>query len=165
MAANVEVNFQTNFQIKALAKHEFEELIQLNDNALANQSAHWIQVDASPGYPCRVSLMDAEVGERVLALSYFHHHVASPYRASGPIFVREHAITAKLAINEIPQMLRHRLLSLRAYNATAIMVGAEVVEGAELEFAITRLFQQSDVEYIHIHNAKPGCFNCSVHRA
>ncbi|MBB1268157.1 DUF1203 domain-containing protein [Shewanella sp. SR44-3] len=158
-------NFTVNFQIKALDKHEFDELAQLNDKALSRQSAQWILVDASPGYPCRVSLTDAEVGERVLALSYLHHDVESPYRASGPIFFREHALTAKLAINEIPQMLRHRLVSVRAYNAAAIMVGAEVVEGVELELAIARLFQQNDVEYIHIHNAKPGCFNCSVHRA
>jgi hypothetical protein len=158
-------NLTVNFQIKALAKHEFDGLIQLNDQELASQSAQWILVDACPGYPCRVSLTDAKVGERVLALSYLHHDVVSPYRASGPIFVAEHAITAKLAINEIPQMLRHRLVSVRAYNAAAIMVEAEVVAGVELELAIVRLFQQSDVEYIHIHNAKPGCFNCSVHRA
>jgi hypothetical protein len=158
-------NLTVNFQIKALAKHEFDGLIQLSVQELARQSAQWLLVDASPGYPCRVSLTDAKVGERVLALSYLHHDVVSPYRASGPIFVVEHAITAKLAINEIPQMLRHRLVSVRAYNAAAIMVEAEVVAGVELELAIVRLFQQSDVEYIHIHNAKPGCFNCSVHRA
>lgn len=158
-------NFTVNFQIKGLSKHEFDGFTSLNDKALASQSAQWILVDKSPGYPCRVSLTDAKVGERVLALPYLHHDVASPYRASGPIFVAEQAITAKLAINEIPDMLRHRLLSVRAYNATAIMIGAEVIPGVELELAIERFFQQSDVEYIHIHNAKPGCFNCSVHRA
>jgi hypothetical protein len=45
-------NLTVNFQIKALAKHEFDGLIQLNDQELARQSAQWLLVDASPGYPC-----------------------------------------------------------------------------------------------------------------
>ena len=72
---------------------------------------------------------------------------------------------AKLDVNEVPEMLRHRLLSVRAYNSGKLMIGAEVVQGKELESAIDRQFQNRDVEYIHIHNANPGCFNCSVYRA
>ncbi|WP_372771582.1 DUF1203 domain-containing protein [Pseudoalteromonas sp.] len=155
----------TNFLIKALAKDNFHELMLKDNEKLSISEAVWITVDAEPGYPCRVSLSDAKIGERVLALSFCHHNVNSPYRASGPIFVREKAQMANLDINEIPKMLRHRLLSVRAYNSENLMIGAEVVQGKELEFAIDRQFQNSDVEYIHIHNAIPGCFNCSVHRA
>jgi len=91
--------------------------------------------------------------------------VTSPYRASGPIFVRVNAQTATLGVNEIPQLLRSRLLSLRAYDRGAMMVTADVVEGDELEQHISRLFADERVEYLQVHNARPGCFNCEVRRA
>jgi hypothetical protein len=124
----------------------------------------WLDVDSDPGFPCRVSLTDAGVGERVLALTFEHHAVDSPYRSSGPIFVREHASTVEPAKNEIPTMLRHRLLSIRAYDSAHMMIDAQVNQGDELERVIENQFKNSAVEYIHIHNANPGCFDCAVYR-
>jgi hypothetical protein len=143
----------------------FSPLLPLSDEELALQKVMWLDVDSEPGFPCRVSLTDAKVGERVLAFSFEHHDVDSPYRSSGPIFVREHARTAEPAKNEIPKMLRHRLLSIRAYDSAHMMIGAQVSQGVELEHAIETQFKNSAVEYIHIHNANPGCFNCAVYRA
>jgi hypothetical protein len=140
-------------------------LFELTDEELHKRSTKWLVADADPGYPCRVSLADAEVGERVLATTFIHHDVQSPYRASGPVFVREIAQTANLVVNEIPIMFHHRLLSLRAYDSHGMMVGASVIQGNELEQAIVGHFENRDVEYQHIHNANPGCFNCSVQRA
>ena len=153
------------FQITALNKDNFHELMLKNTEELKVAHAVWLTVDNEPGYPCRVSLSDAKIGERVLALPYCHHNVNSPYRASGPIFVREHAQRVKLNVNEVPEMLRHRLLSVRAYSVENFMIEAEVLQGQDLESAIDRQFQNKDAEYIHIHNANPGCFNCSVYRA
>ncbi len=62
-------------------------------------------------------------------------------------------------------MFRHRLLSVRAYDAAAMLVGAQVVNGSELEDAIRHLFAIEEVSYLHIHNAGPGCYNCCVVRA
>lgn len=154
-----------DFLIKALPIDSFQELMLKNNEELKLVDAAWHTVDAEPGYPCRVSLCDAKIGERVLALSFCHHNVNSPYKASGAIFVREKAPRVKLDINEVPKMLRHRSLSVRAYNSKNLMIGAEVVQGTELESTIGKQFQNRNVEYIHIHNANPGCFNCSVHRA
>ncbi|SFD42154.1 DUF1203 domain-containing protein [Pseudoalteromonas denitrificans] len=149
------------FIIKAIPSSKFSE--QLSQN-LAHD-AKWINVEGDSGYPCRVSLIDAKIGERVLALSFCHHDVSSPYKASGPIFIREKAITAQLNVNEIPSVLLNRLLSLRAYNVDHMMIGAEVVQGNEVSLAITEQFMNEDVAYIHIHNARPGCFSCAVYRA
>jgi hypothetical protein len=162
------------FLIKGLLKNQFDEFIKLNEQELRvreltnkksiSQHVKWITVNANPGFPCRVSLIDAYIGEKVLALSFNHHSVDSPYNASGAIFIREHAQDVVLGINEIPNMLRHRLLSVRSYDSDNMMIGAEVLQGKELECVIDKQFQNSEVEYIHIHNANPGCFNCSVHR-
>ncbi|MBT8137006.1 MAG: DUF1203 domain-containing protein [Gammaproteobacteria bacterium] len=148
----------TDFQILALPRELFEA-------EFASAAATWLDVDADPGYPCRVSLQDARVGERVLALSYLHHDVDSPYRATGPIFVREQALTRVTDKNEIPRMLEHRQLSLRGYDANAMMIAATVTHGSELRSAIQEMFADSAVDYLHVHNAGPGCFNCAVKRA
>ena len=123
-----------------------------------------MSVDEKPGTPCRVSLEDAEVGETVILVPFAHHEVASPYRASGPIFVRRGARRATPAPGEVPLMFRHRLLSLRGYDRAGMMVAAEVVPGTELERVIGRLLSDDQVDYLHVHNAKPGCFNCRVER-
>jgi hypothetical protein len=154
-----------SFQFLALPFEQFEPLFGRTDKELHAIGARRMTADKTPGFPCRVSLVDAEPGETVLLLPFTHHDVASPYRASGPIFVRSSATMAKFRADEIPPLLTHRLLSVRGYDAGALMLGGEVVRGNELEDTIRRLFSDRRVSYLHIHNAGPGCYNCRVVRA
>jgi hypothetical protein len=155
----------TPFRVVALPAERFAPLFELTDEELGARGARRMVVDGKPGYPCRVSLADAEIGETVILLTHTHHEVESPYRASGPIYVRRGAATAEPTPGEIPVMLRHRQLSLRAYDAEAMMVRSEVVEGREVAAAIGRHFEDPAVSYLHVHNARPGCFNFRVERA
>ena len=155
----------TDFLVKPLPAEDFRSLLELSDADLARQNACWMIADSDPGYPCRVSLKDAKVGERVLALSYDHLDVDSPYKASGPIIVRENSVTVQLKINEIPKMLRHRMLSLRGYDSCHMIIEADIAAGTDLESLIESQFTNGAVEYIHIHNANRGCFSCAVYRA
>lgn len=154
-----------DFQVVSLNETAIHRYRGLSDQVLEALNARWLTVDKSPGYPCRVSLQDAAVGERVLAFNYAHHNVSSAYAATGPIFIREFAHAAHCEKNTLPKMLDHRLLSVRGYNAECNMVVAEVVEGKRAPSLIRQVFQNSSVEYLHIHNAGPGCFNCSVIRS
>ena len=153
------------FQFVALPAEPFASLFHHSDQQLGAAGARRMIADEKPGFPCRVSLVDAEVGETVLLLPFTHHDVCSPYRASGPIFVRKDARTATPGVGEVPALLAQRLLSVRAYDKAAMMVGSEVIEGTELESAIRRLFGDDCVSYLHVHNARPGCYNCRVVRA
>jgi Protein of unknown function (DUF1203) len=154
-----------SFQIQALPSDPFLPLFALSDDELRARDIRSVVADAHPGYPCRVSLQDAREGERLLLLPYDHHRVDSPYRASGPVYVREAAQQAHPAAGEVPALLRSRVLSLRAYDARGMMVWAEVVPGTEVEAAISQLFAIERVAYLHIHYAKPGCYACRVERA
>ena len=154
-----------SFQLIALPAERFAPLFRQSNEELEAVGARRVIVDEKPGYPCRVSLADAEVGETVLLLPFTHHDVSSPYRASGPIFVREGVNTASPPVNEIPTMFRHRQLSIRGYDAASMMVSADVVEGIVLEDTIRTLLADENVSYLHIHNARPGCYNCRVVRA
>jgi len=153
-----------SFQFIALPSERFVEMFAQSDEELRKAGARWVVVDEKPGFPCRLSLVDVEVGETVLLVPFVHHDVSTPYRGSGPIYVRNGVSTACPAVGEVPDMFRPRLLSVRAYDVAAMMVGAEVVNGKELEATIRRLFANESVSYLHIHNAGPGCYNCRVVR-
>jgi uncharacterized protein DUF1203 len=154
-----------DFQVTGLRLAPFAPLFCLSDAELAKLNIVRQVVEASPGTPCRVSLQDAEPGEKVLLLNYEHLPVTSPYRATHAIFVRENAIEAKPSVNEIPEVLARRLLSLRAYDSKGMMLTADVVQGREMQPVIAAMFADPNVEYIHAHNAKPGCFAARIDRA
>lgn len=156
---------KNNFQIAGIDYSEVEHFFQLSDEELQKENAVRVIADKSPGYPCRVSLQDARMGEELILFPFNHHETASPYRASGPVFVRKGAQTARPGINEIPVMLNHRLLSVRAYDHFGMIKQAEVLKGDKLRTFIDELFEDPDIKYLHIHNARPGCYNCTVFRA
>jgi hypothetical protein len=153
------------FQISALPEDEFAPLFALDDAQLHASGAKWYVADRRPGFPCRVSLQDAAPGERLLLVPFTHQPANSPYRASGPVFIRERARQASLGVNEVPELLRLRLLSVRAYDADSLMVESDVVEGRELEALVERLFINPRVTYLHVHFARPGCYACRIDRS
>jgi hypothetical protein len=151
-----------NFRLVGIAPEPFEPLFQLADADLWAMGAVRRVATENPGFPCRVSLEDAEVGEELLLLPYTHQNVASPYRASGPIFVRRHAVQPTLMYGELPPYVTGRLMSVRAYDASDMMIVALVCEGSALAPELERLFSDAAVAYVHLHNAKQGCFSCRV---
>ncbi|WP_374605972.1 DUF1203 domain-containing protein [Thermomonas sp.] len=153
------------FQLHALPVEPFAADFPLGDGVLRERGIRRVIADGKPHYPCRVSLEDAREGERVLLLPYLHHDVDTPYRASGPIYVREAAMRSRPAVGEVPEQLRSRLLSLRTYDARGMMAWAEVVPGNGIEAGIAALFALERVAYLHVHYAKPGCYACRVERA
>ncbi|MDH3788238.1 MAG: DUF1203 domain-containing protein [Xanthomonadales bacterium] len=88
-----------SFQIHALPAEPFKSLFGMSGQELAGINAARIVVDEKPGYPCRVSLADAEV-----------------------------------------------------------------VDGEDLGEAISRMFEDRSIDYLHLHNARPGCFAARVTR-
>ncbi|HEY1724419.1 MAG TPA: DUF1203 domain-containing protein [Steroidobacteraceae bacterium] len=154
-----------NFRVSGLAVGQFAPLFGLPEEALSARGVVRRIADCTPGFPCRISLRDADVGESVLLLNYEHLPVHSPYRSSHAIFVREFAIEATPAINEIPPVLHKRLLSARGFDDAGMMIEADVVEGSRLRLILDRLFDDARIRYVHLHNAKPGCFAARVDRA
>lgn len=154
-----------DFQINALPLASFRPLFSLSDAELSGRNMRRVIADGRPAYPCRVSLQDAGEDERLLLLPHAHHVVDTPYRAYGPIYVREAAQQAELAVNEVPDLLRTRMLSLRAYGREGMMVSADVLPGTEVEQGIEQLLETPRTAYLHIHYAKPGCYACRVERA
>ena len=147
-----------DFQISPLPLNRFSHLFEHDDDALAAIGIRRSVADNNPGYPCRVSLQDAEVGESVLLVNFEHQPAPTPFRSSHAIYVREAATQAAPVINEIPPMLRSRLLSIRAFDTNGMLLAGEVIDGHDLETPLTRMLSGEAVDSVHIHNALLGCY-------
>lgn len=153
-----------SFRISGLPAEHFRHLFELSDAELSKQSVvRKIADERGPGYPCRVSLTDAKPGDELLLVNYEHHSVDSPYRMRFAIFVRRGEVRYD-ARDQVPEQLRSRMLAVRAFDASAMLVGFELVKGRELEGAIERLFAAPRADYLHIHYAAPGCYAARVDR-
>jgi hypothetical protein len=152
------------FQLVGIAHEPFAPLFELSDAELARRGIVRCVADSGFGYPCRVSLEDATVGDELLLLNHAHHDVDSPYRATGPIFVRRGQRQRALEPGAIPPYVTRRLISLRVYDTGHMMLSADVVDGGAVRDALMRLFGDPSAAYVHLHNAKPGCFSCLARR-
>lgn len=153
-----------SFRITGLPYASFAPLFALNDEQLARHGAVRKIAATKPGFPCRISLTDAEVGDELILVHHEHHAVASPFRASHAIYVRKNEQQYD-AVDRIPPMLRSRLLSVRAFDADGMLVDADVANGTDLEPLIERQLADAQVQYLHIHFARPGCYAARVERA
>jgi len=154
-----------SFRITGLSSTPFQPLFGLSDAELAERGVKRYIADKKPGFPDRIEMRDAEPGETVLLLNHTCQPADTPYRATHAIFVREGATQTFDAVDQVPEVMRVRLLSLRAYDADGMMLDADVVEGIEVEPIIERLFADPHVSYIHAHNAKRGCYSGRIDRA
>ena len=153
------------YRVRGLSPDVFTPLFGLSDKDLAARGARRCVADARPGFPDRIELRDATPGQSLILLNYEHQPANTPYRASHAIFVREGAGRAFDAVNEIPEVLRIRAISLRAFDAAHMMLDAELLHGQRLAEGIERLFGNEAVAYLHAHYAKRGCYAARIERA
>jgi len=154
-----------SFQIRALGNEQFAPLFRLPNDELARHFAVRRTATTKPGFPCRVSLTDADIGDQLILVNYAHQDAASPYRASHAIFVRESVEQVRPAVDEVPELFRSRMLSLRAFDNDGMIVTADLCDGKQLETLLETQLASRAVAYVHIHYAKSGCYAARADRA
>ncbi|MDX2144730.1 MAG: DUF1203 domain-containing protein [Rhodospirillaceae bacterium] len=154
-----------SYVVTGLDPAPFRHLYGLSDQDLAAHGAQRRVVDTAPGFPDRVELRDLEPGERALLINYVHQPADTPYRAAHAIFVREGAEKAHVTVGALPEVMRRRALSLRAFDAAHMMVDAALADGTVADSAITALLADPAVSYIQAHYAKMGCYAARITRA
>ncbi len=152
------------FRMLGLDAAPFRPLFGLPDKELATRGVLRVVVEAPNVAPDRIELRDAEVGESVLLLNHQYLDVATPYRGSHAIYIREGATRRYDKVNEVPQAVRSRLMSLRGFDQEGMMVDADVVEGVRIEDLIERLFADPHVAFIQAHHARRGCYAARIER-
>ena len=154
----------TSYRIKGLDPAPFKPLFGLSDEELSDRGIVRMTV-TSPTFPCRVSLTDREIGEKVLLLNHVSHDVANPYRATHAIFVTEGEEEAADYVDEVPPVFEKRILSLRAFDENGMMADAILTQPGEADAGIRKLFANPAIQTIHAHNATRGCFSAKIERA
>ncbi len=154
-----------SFRITGLPATHFAPLFDLSDAELKSRGALRRIADARvPGYPCRISLTDSQPGDELLLVNYEHHPVDSPYRMRFAVYVRRGEQTYD-AIDTVPEQLRTRTLALRSFDADAMMVAWELLDGRQLMAGLERLLADPRAAYVHIHYAAAGCYAARAERA
>jgi hypothetical protein len=134
---------------------------------LGEDDVHRVRADAAPGYPCRRCLQDADLDEEMLLISYDPFLGSSPYRQPGPVYLHARPCRpdGSLALADgIPEQLARRQLSVRGFDVDHLMVTTTITPGTSLLEAAEDLFGEPRVDYLHVHNAGPGCFAVRIDR-
>jgi len=152
------------YRITGIDPAPYRHLFGLSDEELASLGIVRMTVTAKPSFPCRVSLTDRDIGEKVLLLNHVSHDVANPYRASHAIFVTEAVEEAAEYVDEVPPVFGPRVLSLRGFDQDGMMADAVLSQPGDADAAIRRLFARPEIATIHAHNATRGCFAAKIER-
>lgn len=153
-----------SFRVVGLDPAPFAPLYGLPDAQLRTHRARRVIVGSSLGVPDRASLRDLPVGATALLVNHVHQPAESPFHACHAVYVEEGATTARVVEGRVPRVLRTRLLSLRAFDRDGMLVDADVVDGEAAETRIVAMLAGTDVDVLHAHFARPGCFGARIER-
>jgi hypothetical protein len=134
------------------------------------QYGHPAHVEIAGGTgPCRQCLRTFDVGnESRILFTYNPFDGIDPYPSPGPIFIHLDPCSTYANATEFPAAIRALPLIFEGYDGKRWVVARERVtagrtEAAEL--AIQKIFQQPDVDYIHVRHGDAGCFIAQIDRA
>ncbi len=153
------------YTISGIDIETFRPLFYLNDDALKQRGIIRQTVDTNPGYPCRITLEDAKIGDTVLLLNHENHHADTPYRSSYAIYVNESATQTRHFHKALPPVFKGRPIALRIFDEDGMLIGADMGMDDALCAKIETIFTNSEAAYIHAHNAMHGCFAAEIRRS
>ena len=118
------------------------------------------------GAPCRHCLRNAGAGEVMLLGSYSLPAPLGIYWTPSPIFLHVNVCPHYKRENDIPEIVRTRLVSVRSYDANngCIYDLGEVVEGTAIDLVVNRALADLRTKFINVHTARPGCLLCRIER-
>ena len=153
-----------NFQIHSLAPAPFDAFFKMSDAQLLAHNIVKSIVQEANSTPCRVSLKDAEVGSTVLLLNHQHLKGETPFQASHAIFVTQDVRQSYPKVNQVPHVIHSRIVSIRAFNKQQMMMQADIAQGLEVSEKIQLMLNDKNIEFLHLHYAKHGCYIAQVTR-
>ena len=152
------------YMIRGLLPQAFDQYRGQDDVQLARLSARRVTATSKPGFPCRITLEDADEGESLILLNHVSHDVETPYRSAYAIYVREGATEAATYQDSIPPVFLGRPLAMRAFSSGGMLLAAKLALPGEAETVIRDQLADQQIGYLDVHNAAHGCFAARVER-
>ena len=153
-----------SFRVLGLSPEPFRRYFEMSQDELRAIGALRVNADAD-GFPCRVSLRHAPVGDELVLLNYEHQPGHTPYRSNHAIYVCRSSAEPFDAVDVVPEVILKRFVSVRAFDADDMMIDADVIDGPHAAELFERLLANPEAKYLHVHNAKRGCYSALVERA
>ena len=119
------------------------------------------------GFPCRVCLRCAEVGEEMLLGSYDLPRPLGIYWTPSPIFIHAEACVPYAGADEVVEIVRRNaIVSVRAYDAADMVLYdlGRIGSGDEVNGALAQALDDPRTAFVNIHTARPGCLLCRVEK-
>ncbi|NCP19967.1 MAG: DUF1203 domain-containing protein [Erythrobacter sp.] len=153
------------YRITGLDPAPFAALFGADEAVLAARGVLRMKADRDTGFPCRITLADAPAGTPLLLLNHLSRTDDGPYRASHAIFVREDAREAAAYEGRIAPVMERRILSLRGFDGTGLMVDALLAQPGEGDAGLRKLLDNPTIAEVDAHTATRGCFLARARRA
>ncbi len=153
-----------SYRIAGLDPGQFQPYFKMDAGELAAHRAERTVAKASTGFPCRISLRDADEGEELLLINHVNHAVETPYRNAFAIFVRKNAVAAATFFNECPPVFAGRPIALRGYSGDGMLVAARLALPGQADTLVRELLEDNAIAYLDAHNAAHGCFSARIER-
>lgn len=151
------------YMVSGLRRNDFMKLFAMSDTELAERNAVRVQATGH-GFPCRVSLKDAEEGDTLILLHHVSHDVATPYRSSYAIYVNEAGSEAAPYVDSTPPVFEGRPIALRGFDGRGMLHAAALALPGQADAKIRELLVDPEIAYIHAHNAAHGCYSARIDR-
>lgn len=151
-----------SFRITGLPANQFADIFSLSDDELIARRA--VRQKPEGSVPCRISLTDSQPGEEVVLINHQFQPAETPYHGTFAIYIREGEQTYD-EIDQVPDQLRRRMLSIKAYDSQGMIITATLTKGDDLEAMIPEFMEDERVAYLHVHFATYGCYAARVDRA
>jgi hypothetical protein len=123
-----------------------------------------VRVSDGEGAPCRHCLREVPEGKGLILIGHSPFTRLGPFREVGPIFICSEACARYAARERLPEVVRSRLVQLRAYSVEEEILydHSTLLPGTEVEAALPPVFQDPRVAFAHLRSGLNGCFLCQV---
>jgi hypothetical protein len=150
------------FKIIPIAK-EYAEKIR---SSMRDDFGHELHTASLSGRAlCRFCLTDGGPEQKHILFSYLPVENINPYAEIGPVFIHDEC-EQYIDVDTVPHDLATRkFLTIRGYSAGQNLIKGYMAKGNEIVETIERLFENAEVESIHINDASSGCYFLKIVRA
>ena len=141
-----------------IAAQARETMVDRVGNALS------VRMSEGQGAPCRHCLREVPEGQGMILIGHSPFTRPGPFREVGPIFICAEDCARYATPECLPDVVRNRLVQLRAYSATEEILydHSTLLQGTEVEAALPPVFDDPRVAFVHLRSGLNGCFLCQV---
>ena len=153
--------------IKFLALPTDEVRRLQNGGVDANGQRPELMISDGDGIQCRHCLKIIPKGHEMLLVAYRPFPADQPYAERGPLFICADKCERHPESEELPDLFNLvESLLVRGYNAdNRIIYGTgDVRPVSEVVSTAEKLFENADVQFVHLRSSKNNCYQCRIER-